>query len=61
MSYASFFSGAVYVRDYTLSALIGLQNEIGHANPDDPEHQAYKKVYDLVVNKFGDMFTEFKG
>ena len=61
MSNSSFFDGAKYVRDYILSAMLGLQNEVGHVNLDDPEYQAYRKVYDFVANKFGDMFTEFKG
>lgn len=60
-SNASFFKGSMYVRDYLLSAVIGLQNELGHSNTDDPEYQAYQKVYDLIVDRFGDMFTEFKG
>lgn len=61
MSNSSFFNGGVYVRDYILSAMVGLQNEIGRQNTDDPEYQAYQKVYDLIADKFGDIFTEFKG
>ena len=61
MANSSFFNGGVYVRDYILSAVIGLQNEMGHSTPDNPEYQAYQKVYDMVVDRFGDMFTEFKG
>lgn len=57
----NFFDGVCYARDYILSAMIGMQNEMGHVNLDNLEYRAYQKVYDLVVNKFGDMFTEFKG
>lgn len=60
MSNRSFFDGAVYVRDNVLATLIGMQNELGHVNPNDPEYQAYKKVYDTIADKMGDMFDEFK-
>ena len=61
MSNASFFNGGVYVRDYILSSLIGMQNEIGHSDQDNPEYRAYQKVYNLITDRFGAMFTEFKG
>lgn len=62
MANSSFFNGGVYVRDYILSAVIGLQNEVGAGNwQEDPEYQAYQKVYDMIVDRFGDMFTDFKG
>ena len=60
MSNRSFFDGAVYVRDNVLATLIGLQNELGHGDPNNPEYQAYKKVYDSIADKMGDMFDEFK-
>jgi hypothetical protein len=61
MANSSFFNGGVYVRDYVLSAVVGMQNEMGHSDTSDPEYQAYQKVYDMVVDRFGDMFTDFKG
>lgn len=59
MSNTSFEHGAVYVRDYILASLLGLENGIGHTDPDNPEYAAYQKVYDLITNRFGDMFTDF--
>lgn len=61
MSNSSFFDGGKYVRDYILSSMIGLQNELGHDDIDNPEYQAYQKVYNLIINKFGDIFTDLKG
>ena len=61
MSKPGFFDGAVYVRDYILASIIGIQNEMGHSNPNDQEYKAYQDMYELIVNKFGDMFTNFKG
>ena len=54
MSNMSFYNGATYVRDYILSSLVGFQNEIRTDNwREDPEYQAYQKVYDLIVDKVG--------
>lgn len=58
---SEFNNGAVYARDVILSSVIGLQNEMGHHNPDNPEYKAYQKVYDLIVDKYGDMLQKFKG
>lgn len=64
MSNSSYFDGAIYVRDHTLAMLNGLMTETVYDHPDGPdsaEYQAYQKVYRLIVDKFGGMFTEFKG
>lgn len=62
MSNMSFYNGVTYVRDYVLSSLTGLQNGIRTDNwREDPEYQAYQKVYELVVDKFGGKFTDYKG
>ena len=58
---SDFNNGAMYARDIILSLLIGLQNDIGHHNPDDPEYKAYQKAYDLIVKNYGDMLQKFKG
>lgn len=58
---SEFNNGAVHARDCILCSIVGLQNEMGHHNPDDPEYKAYQKVYDLIVDKYGDMFKKFKG
>lgn len=60
MSNTSFEHGAVYVRDYILASLLGLQNGLFHSDPDNPEYSAYQKVYNLVADRFGDMFTNLK-
>ena len=60
MANESFNRGAVYVRDYILASLLGLQNGLYHTDPDNPEYEAYQKVYDLITNKFGDMFEPFQ-
>ena len=62
MSNVSFYNGIEYARDYILSSITGLQNETRACNwREDPEYQAYQKVYDLIVDKFGRMFDDFKG
>ena len=64
MSNASFFDGGKYVRDYVLAILLGMKKEVMHNSPegvDDPRYQAYSNVYDKIVDKFDDLFTEFKG
>lgn len=60
MSNTSFEHGAVYVRDYVLAFLIGMQNSIGYIEPDNPELAAYQRVYNSIADRFGDMFTDFK-
>lgn len=58
---SEFKNGAKHARDCILSSIIGLQNEIGHHNLNDPTYKAYQKVYNLIVKNYGDMFKEFKG
>lgn len=60
MSNTSFDHGAVWVRDYILAWLLGIQNVLYHTDPDNPEYKAYEKTYDMIVERFGDLFTDFK-
>lgn len=60
MSNTSFECGAVYVRDYILAFLLGMQNAIGHTDPDNPKYEAYQQIYDSIADRFGDLFTDFK-
>lgn len=64
MSNSSYFSGAVYVRDYILAVLNGHMNGTLHTSDlgaDDPKFQAYAEIHDIITSRFGDMFTELKG
>jgi hypothetical protein len=55
-----FNRGAESVRDNILASIIGLQNGIGHNNPDDPTYKAYQKVYNLIKDRYGGMFENFQ-
>ena len=57
---SEFNRGAEYVRDNILASIIGLQNGIRHSNLDDPTYKAYQKVYNLIKERYGDMFDKFK-
>lgn len=56
-----FKNGARYVRDTILAMLIGLQNKTGYSKQDDLEIITYQRVYNLIVERYGDMFENFKG
>ena len=58
---SEFNRGAESVRDNILASIIGLQNGIGHNNPDGPTYKAYQKVYNLIKDRYGGMFESFKG
>lgn len=60
MSNSSFRNGGTYVRDNILAMLIGLQNNVGYSEQEDSEYFAYQKVYNLIADIFGDMFTDLK-
>lgn len=50
---------AKYARDLILATIISMQNEIGYyANL--RKHQAFQEVYDRIVEKYGDMFEDWK-
>ena len=57
---SEFNNGAKHARDDILATIIGLQNEIG-GDENYPVYAAYQKLYNLIVEKQGDMFTEFQG
>ena len=50
---------AKHARDLILATIIGMQNEIGYyAN--FKKYQTYQEVYDRIVERFGDMFEDWK-
>jgi len=50
---------AKYARDLILATIIGMQNGIGYyANL--KKYQAYQDVYDKIVERFGDMYEDWK-
>lgn len=58
---SKFDEGAQYVRDCIIGMIIGMQNDIGNAEKDKASYEAYQKVYKEIVDRFGDMYTPFKG
>ena len=50
---------AKYARDLILATIIGMQNEIGYYS-NLKKHQAFQEVYDTIVERYGDMFEDWK-
>ena len=54
-----FQRGCEYARDRILASIIGLQN--GLVDKNGARYWDYQKVYDLIVEACGDMYTRYKG
>lgn len=57
---SDFNKGAAYARDDILATIIGLQNKTSPFR-NYPLYAAYQELYDLIVEKQGDMYKPFKG
>lgn len=55
-----FNTGSKYARDCIIAEIIGLQNEIMD-KAESEEYKAYQNVLELIIDRHGDMYTEFKG
>lgn len=55
-----FNKGSQYARDCILAEIIGLQNGIMDKT-DSEEYKAYQKVFEMIVDRHGDMYEDFKG
>lgn len=60
MALSEYNKGAAHARDLVLCLIIGIQNEIIW-KPESPEYQAYQKLYEEIVDRYGDMYAPFKG
>lgn len=55
-----FNAGSKYARDCIIAEIIGLQNEIIDRKESE-EYKAYQKVLELIIDRYGDMYKDFKG
>lgn len=55
-----FNDGSKYARDCIIAKIIGLQNGIANKNESE-EYKAYQNILEFIIDKHGDMYTEFKG
>lgn len=55
-----FNAGSKYARDCILAEIIGLQNGIMDKTESE-EYKTYQKVLELIIDRHGDMYEEFKG
>lgn len=55
-----FNKGSQYTRDCIIAEIIGLQNNIMD-KPESEEYKSYQKVLELIIDRHGDMYQEFKG
>lgn len=55
-----FNAGSKYARDCILAEIIGLQNGIIDKTESE-EYKAYQKVLELIIDRHGDMYKDFKG
>lgn len=53
-------AGSKYARDCIIAEIIGLQNGIMDKTESE-EYKAYQNVLELIIDRHGDMYTEFKG
>lgn len=57
MTRTDFERGAIYARDYIISTILGMQENVrGTA-----KYSAYQEVMDMIEERFGNMFQDFKG
>lgn len=55
-----FNDGSKYARDCIIAEIIGLQNGVMDKTESE-EYKAYQNVLELIIDRHGDMYTEFKG
>lgn len=54
-----FYNGSKYARDCIITEIIGLQNGIMDKKESE-EYKAYQNVLELIIDKYGDMYRDFK-
>ena len=57
MARTDFERGAIYARDCIIATILGMQESVrGTA-----KYSAYQEVADMIEERFGNMFQDFKG
>lgn len=56
---SEFSKGAAHGRDNIICLIMGVQNNI--ADIASPEYQELQKLLEEIVDRYGDLFTPYKG
>lgn len=57
MARTDFESGAIHARDYIIAIIVGMQESVN----DTVKYSAYQEVMDMIEERLGKMFQDFKG
>ena len=61
MIWTEYEAGERNARDNIIAMIVGMQNEIGHHNPENPRYATLQEVLLCIADRYGEMMTPYKG